>query len=165
MDPVLVLPRYIQITLSARPGYYSYYCERCSVWFVEQEFAYRNLYSHLYSRYHEQRMELHAENKCNTCNIQFPSRSKMAAHVETKRHKLKEAGIPISNIRCEPCDVKFLCNAHYMKHLATPKHAKKLNPPPPKICEMCKFTGTTEKQMATHLATNKHKRNMVEGGV
>ena len=163
--PVIVLPEYITSRADARnSSLLVYYCTRCNVWFDQGTFAYYNLYYHLYSRQHMERMELHAANKCNTCNIQFPSRSKMATHVETKRHKLKEAGVYMGNIRCEPCDRTFTCRSHYGYHIETNAHARKLNPPV-RDCEICGTHVLSDKQMATHLATNKHKRNagLVDG--
>ena len=158
--PILVLPDYIHISKSLRQDCYEYHCERCNKWFDRRRWGYYDLYQHLHSKGHKERMELHASNYCSTCNIQFKCAAKMRIHIETTRHKKREAGTLIYKVHCEPCNMTFTCPTHYTRHIATKGHARRLLPPPKRDCEVCGVHVTTDKQMEAHLATKKHQRNV-----
>ena len=157
--PILVLPDYIHISKSIRPDCYAYHCERCNKWFDRRRWGYYDLYQHLHSKEHKERMELHASNYCSTCNIQFKCAAKMRIHIETTRHKKREAGTLIYKVHCDTCNMTFTSPTHYTTHLATKGHARKLLPPPKRDCEVCGVHVLSDKQMETHLATKKHQRN------
>lgn len=159
--PVLVLPKIIEIRTSvAKPDlWYTYECTVCNRYYHEGPWAYNNIYNHLRTKEHRERMELRQSNYCNTCELQFPTASKMAAHCETKRHKQKEAGTYSTKLHCDVCDRTFTCPSHYQYHIATKAHAKMANPPK-RDCDICGIHVTTDKQMEAHLATKKHRRNV-----
>lgn len=157
--PSIDLPSFVKVKVSVRNAQWNTYeCEICKAFYREDAWAYRNIYYHLLSKEHRERMELHAANYCSVCCKQFNFASQMAAHLVTKRHKQKEAGTYTETIRCEPCDRTFTCPSHYQYHISTRAHARKLLPPPQRSCDVCGIKVTTDKQMEAHFATKKHQK-------
>lgn len=158
--PILVFPKCVTIRdrLRNTDEWYAYECNVCKRTYNEREWAYNNIYNHLRTKEHRERMEQHASNYCGTCGVQCASELKLRAHLETKRHKQKESGMIPETTHCDACDMKFIFASDYRRHIATKAHARKLLPPPQRSCDVCGIKVTTDKQMEAHFATKKHQR-------
>ena len=162
--PVLVFPNYIKShKCVSNAAYNTYVCTRCNMWFSEERWAYGNLCSHLYSKGHMERMELHKANRCNTCELQFPTASKMAAHVATNIHQMKELGVYRVNVHCAICDMTFVGHKRFTEHIDTRRHKmKEAGTYATNVrCETCELTFPCPAHYERHVATKAHARKLL----
>lgn len=75
----------------------------------------------------ENKVEDIREWRCNPCNFQTFVESENILHRSSIEHKLAVSAVFVDPSRfiCEPCRFSTKWNSHWVKHLATAKHARK----------------------------------------
>ena len=140
-------------------------CYRCNLEFAseKQKTEHCNSYEHYCVR--AERLGLpKPENplECKVCDTIFVNAYSKKKHLSTQKHKDTVAG---KSFQCTFCDLEFRTSAAAKIHNASPKHLNQKKALFKHYCRACDTQFSRKQNLATHLETSKHKKQVAKSGL
>jgi len=131
-----------------------YYCSACR----QQFWNMKDFEAHQHKMYHKRNAKV--DHNCDICELTFEFPSQLEAHLETQRHKEKEAGTKQDLYYCKDCNFETKFKSQWNIHCKSKKHRIAVGEIEEKqvyFCPECDYTTKYESQWNIHCNTSRHK--------
>jgi len=131
-----------------------FYCKPCKSQFWNK----KDFDKHEHTLSHKRNTK--SDHSCDVCELTFEFPSQFEAHLDTQRHKEKEAGTKQELYYCKECNFETKYKSQWNIHIGTKKHKIAIGEIEEKqtyFCKDCDYTTKYESQWDIHCNTQRHK--------